>query len=171
MIAFQATLSAHSVYQRYFTFLELSHRIAEIQLHRICSAHSADLTTVIAEQTAGLHRILGVGSLGRVHQTSEAEFAILVSDEYQGQGLGTELLRTLVELSISFQFTRITGNILSENRVMQRIAWKLGFQVWYSSEEQLVKAVLEPTGKTGHRDLILNPADPIAGSQPHCPGR
>ena len=42
--------------------------------------------------------IVAVGRLSKSHAVPEAEFAILVADAWQGQGLGTELLNRLVQI-------------------------------------------------------------------------
>ena len=41
--------------------------------------------------------ILGVGRLSKLHGSNEAEFALTISDQWQGRGLGTQLLKMLVQ--------------------------------------------------------------------------
>jgi acetyltransferase len=60
----------------------------------------------------------------RTPGTDEAEFAILISDSVQGQGLGTELLRQWLRSAAPEAWHRITADILPDNRNMQRIAQK-----------------------------------------------
>ena len=43
--------------------------------------------------------IVGVGRLSKVYGGDEAEFAILIKDDYQGKGLGRELLQRLLEVA------------------------------------------------------------------------
>jgi len=50
---------------------------------------------------------------------TEAEFAILVADASQRQGLGTELLRRLVQVGRDEQLTRIVASIDADNQDMQ----------------------------------------------------
>ena len=66
--------------------------------------------------------------------------AILVSDDFQRQGLGTELLRRLIEIGRQEKIERIVADILAENRAMQRICERLGFQLQYDPEDGPVKA-------------------------------
>jgi acetyltransferase len=84
--------------------------------------------------------IVAVGRLTRERDTSEAEFALLVSDAWHERGLGTELLRRLISLARSEGISEVFGSILPENRPMQEICRQLGFKVQYSSEEGVVKA-------------------------------
>jgi acetyltransferase len=51
------------------------------------------------DQPTGKQYILGVGRLNKLQADKEAEVAVLVSDQYQHLGLGTELLRRLVQIA------------------------------------------------------------------------
>ena len=73
--------------------------------------------------------------------TREAEFAILVTDNHQRSGLGTELLRRLVEIGRREGRQRITGDVLPENTGMQRAAQKLGFKIRF--HEGLARAEMD----------------------------
>jgi acetyltransferase len=50
-----------------------------------------------------------------------------VSDRYQHLGLGTELLRLLLEIGRDEGLERISAEILRENQAMQRICRALDF--------------------------------------------
>jgi acetyltransferase len=56
--------------------------------------------------------------------------------------LGTELLRQLVEVGRAEGVLRITADILPENRNMQRIAEKLGFQLTHCAGDECARAEL-----------------------------
>ena len=68
-----------------------------------------------------------MGRLSRCHGENAAEFALLVSDAWQHQGLGTTLLALLLEIGKDEGLERITAEILHENQAMQRVCAKLGF--------------------------------------------
>ncbi len=89
------------------------------------------------------HEIIGVGSLIKEQNTKSAEVALLVADQFQRKGLGTELLRRLIQVGRDEHLQRLTGDILIENRGMQEICRKLGFRLQYSLEDQLVAVDLE----------------------------
>ena len=101
MIQFHKTLSEHSVYCRYFHFIKLSQRIAHERLTRLCFIDYDREMALVADyhnpQTS-THEILAVARLSKLHGINEAEFALLVSDSYQRQGLGTELLERLIQV-------------------------------------------------------------------------
>lgn len=130
LVDFHHTLSEESVYLRYFHLMNLSHRVAHDRLTRICFIDYDREMALVADHKnpdTGKHRILGVGRLSKQHGQNEAEFAMLVSDSYQQQGLGTKLLEQLVAIARQEGMTRITAEILRENRAMQRVCEKVGF--------------------------------------------
>src|SRR5262249_17683287 len=101
IVKFHETLSERSVYYRYFSALKLGQRIAHERLIRICFNDYDREIAIVAERhpsKTGEHEILGVGRLSKAHGLNEAEFAVLVSDQAQGHGLGTELLKLLVQV-------------------------------------------------------------------------
>ena len=60
---------------------------------------------------------------------SDAEFAIVLSDDWQGRGLGTRLLVSLLVAAKSHGVRRLVGTTMSENRGMLALARKLGFRL------------------------------------------
>ena len=54
---------------------------------------------------------------------------MLIADPWQRQGLGTTLLRQLLEIGREEGLERICAEILQENRAMQQICRKLGFRL------------------------------------------
>ena len=81
-----------------------------------------------------------MGRLSKQHNPGEAEFAVLVSDAWQHQGLGTELLRRLIEIGRDEKLTSLSGVVLAENHAMQHICRKVGFKVVLNGEENSFKA-------------------------------
>ncbi|NES01840.1 MAG: bifunctional acetate--CoA ligase family protein/GNAT family N-acetyltransferase [Okeania sp. SIO2F4] len=137
IVQFHKTLSEESVYLRYFNFLKLSRRIAHERLTRICFIDYHREMALVADYKnpeTGSHEILGVGRLSKSHGVNEAEFAMLVSDRYQRQGLGTELLLRLVQVGQDEKLEGIVATILAENTPMQRVCEKVGFQLQRSAD-------------------------------------
>ena len=131
IVAFHHTLSEESVYQRYFSSLKLTDRIAHERLTRICFNDYDREIALVAERkgaTAKDREILGVGRLSKLRGQTEGEFALLVSDRWQRQGLGTELLKRIVEVARAEKLSRLSAIILPTNRSMQHVARKAGFR-------------------------------------------
>ena len=132
LVQFHKTLSEESVYLRYFHLMKLSQRTAHERLTRICFIdYDRQIALVVDYENpqTGEHEILGAGRLTRQHGTNEAEFAMLVADSAQHLGIGTELLRRLIQIAQQESIERITAEILLENRAMQHVCQKLGFEI------------------------------------------
>ncbi|MEW4570848.1 bifunctional acetate--CoA ligase family protein/GNAT family N-acetyltransferase [Tautonia sp. JC769] len=146
MIAFHESLSERSVYSRYFQAMKLSTRVAHERLTRICFIdYDREMALVVSRRPTepGRHEILAVGRLSRQHSFDEAEFALLVADPYQGQGLGGELLRRLIQIARNEGIRRVTADMLRDNRPMQQVCERLGFRLRYDPDDQIVHAEIE----------------------------
>jgi acetyltransferase len=145
LVKFHETLSERSVYMRYFSPLKLSQRVAHERLTRICFVdYDREMALVVEHQgpQSGERQILAVGRLVKLRGTNEAEYAILVSDQWQGQGIGTELLQRLIQVGRDEGLSRIVAEILPDNRAMQQISQRLGFKLQRSLGAP-VRAVLD----------------------------
>jgi acetyltransferase len=143
LVRFHETLSDRTVYMRYLHVLKLSQRVAHERLTRICFIDYDREMALVAERKdpdTGEAQILAVGRLKKTHASNDAEFAILITDEYQGRGLGSELLRRLLEIGKDEKLTRITADILPDNFAMQRVCENLGFKICRDIEDPVVKA-------------------------------
>ena len=146
IVNFHQTLSEQSVYMRYFHMIALSQRIAHERLTRICYVDYDREIALVADQknaASGERGILGVGRLTREPGTDEAQFAVLVADPAQGQGLGSELVRRLIDVGRRENLKRITAETLPDNFAIQKICERLGFHLERDAEEGVVKAEIE----------------------------
>jgi acetyltransferase len=145
MIEFHKTLSDRSVYLRYFGMLSLEKRILHERLRRVCFIDYDREIALVADLKThdGTHKILGVGRLTKEHGIDEAEFAILVSDAWQGKGLGSELLRSLVQVGRRENVRRIVGHIMAENTMMKRVSQAIGFRVRFDGANREWRAEID----------------------------
>jgi acetyltransferase len=137
MVKFHGSLSEESVYYRYFSKLKLDQRVAHERLTRICFNDYDREIALVAERKdaeSGQHEIIAVGRLSKARGLNEAEFALLISDRWQGLGLGTDLLKRLVQVGRDEKLARITAFILSENHAMHYLSKKAGFKLERDSE-------------------------------------
>jgi acetyltransferase len=143
MVKFHETLSERSVYLRYFHLMNLEQRVTHERLTRICFIDYDREMALVAERRnpeTGEPEILGVGRMTKVHGTNEAEVAVLVSDHWQGRGLGKELLARLLVVGADEKLSKLTADILPDNRDVMRICEKLGFSLKHSLEDEVVHA-------------------------------
>jgi acetyltransferase len=141
---FHETLSERTVYLRYLEHLRLNQRVAHQRLARLCFIDYARDMALVAEAaaTGGGTNILAVGRLSRTGPV-ESEFSVLVADAHQGQGLGLELLRRLVEIGRKEGLRRITAEMSPANGAMQAVSRKLGFRLRGELQDPTIEAVLD----------------------------
>jgi len=143
MVHFHETLSERSVYYRYFHLMNLEQRTTHERLTRICFIDYDRELALVAERrdpATGESELLGVGRLSKIFGANEAEVAVLVSDAWQGRGLGKELLARLQIVGADEKLDRLTADILPENRDVQRLCEKLGFALKHLPDEGVVRA-------------------------------
>jgi acetyltransferase len=150
LIKLHQALSERTVYLRYFQPLKLSQRTAHERLTRICFIDYDREMALVVEHTKadGSPEIIGIGRLSKLRGRNEAEMAVLIDDRFQYQGLGTELYRRLVEIARDEHVSKVVSTILSENREMQAICRKLGFQLHADLEDGTIQAVLNLPAET-----------------------
>ena len=145
MVQFHTTLSERSVYLRYFCSLSLSTRVEHERLVRICFASYDRGFALVADRKnleSGEHEVLGVGRFSAINRF-EAEAAVLVSDRWQGRGLGTELLASVARVAREEKMRRLSGEILRDNLATQAIFKKVGFKLSLTDDPSSVSALLE----------------------------
>lgn len=146
MVALHEKLSEQTVYLRYFHMLNLGQRVAHERLTRICFNDYDREIALVVERAVNPENsekeILGVGRLSKLPAGGDAEWAILVRDDFQRHGLGTELLCRLIALARAERITRLIAEILPDNYGMRRVAERLGFKLTYELEDGVTKAEL-----------------------------
>jgi RimJ/RimL family protein N-acetyltransferase len=72
----------------------------------------------------------------------EAEIAFVVIDAYQGQGIGTLLMRHLAIIARSAGLKELIADVLPENAAMRKVFSKFGFEARRSQDPQVVHLAL-----------------------------
>jgi acetyltransferase len=150
MVKFHQSLSERSVYLRYFQALKLDQRVTHERLMRRCFIDYDREIALVAERKESKtseREFLGVARLIKLHGTSEAEFALLVSDQAQRKGLGLELLKRLISVAHDEKIERLRADILPENEGMRRLLTHLHFTFDAAPQDSTVRAslLLEPS--------------------------
>ena len=130
MASFNRTLSPYSIYLRYFHPVSPAQLMSHDQLAMLCFVDYDREMALVAERKddRGRTQIVGMGQLTKLQGTNDGEFAILIGDQYQRTGLGTELLARLIQIGRDEKLDRIVAEILPENEGMRRVCQKLGFE-------------------------------------------
>ena len=144
LVKFHNSVSERSVYLRYFSMMKLGQRIAHDRLSRLSFIdYDREMAFVAVKRDANNEpEILGIGRLTKAFGRGEAEFGLLISDLYQRNGLGTELLKRLIEYGQHEHVKTIWAYVLPENTGMLTIAKHLGFKQKFDAEEKLMRVTL-----------------------------
>jgi acetyltransferase len=143
LVRFHEQLSDLTVYYRYMHQITLTQRIAHERLARICFIdYDREMALVVEKKNPKSKQIeiIAVGRLSKIHGTNDAEFAIVISDKYQRQGLGTELMKKLIDIGKLEKIDRIVAELLPDNAGMTRVMDKVGFRFRNDIEKQVVIA-------------------------------
>jgi RimJ/RimL family protein N-acetyltransferase len=82
--------------------------------------------------TARTEELIAVARLARPEnqpRSPEAEVAVVVRDDYQGQGIGTEMLKHLITLARQMRIKTLTASIQTDNTAIFKILQKLSIPV------------------------------------------
>jgi acetyltransferase len=119
-------LSAHTGYQRLMSTrrpsLEELVRFTDIDDER-------ELALIATTPAQGRERQIGVARYVKESSPGDAEFAIVLGDDWQGRGLGTRLLTSLALAAKRRGVRRLVGTTLSVNNGMLALGRKLGFEL------------------------------------------
>ena len=101
-------------YQRYFSLQEWR----DLQLRRLSGGHRGATLVV----TCGEDLIVGLGNVfpdaDAEPDKPTAEIALLIEDDYQGDGIGSALLARMLELAPQMGFDHVVAHVLAENGAM-----------------------------------------------------
>ena len=121
---FFGTLSERS---RYLRFQHHLPRLSPTMLERFTQLdYDRELALVVLDPKDG--EFIGVGRYAPNPDGTSAEFALTISDAWQGRGLGSALLSRLCLRAKEAGYTALVGYVLAENREMLDLAAHLGFQ-------------------------------------------
>ena len=146
MRGFHNSLSDRTVYMRYLSPMLASTRTTHERLARMThNDYDREIALVVEGEASGEKTIFGVARLSKLRGTDEeARFTMLVSDAYQGQGLGKELLTRLIRIGRDEQIKRIIALMSPENGPMKHLCKAVGFSSFeVDPENGMLKAQIE----------------------------
>jgi len=113
--------SESTLYRRYLTAVG---QWRDVTLRRLTGGHRG--ATLVAMSEDGT--IVGLGHVfpDASAQSQTAEIAVLVEDAYQGRGVGTRLVRHMLELAGRLGFDDVTATVLAQNDEMLRVLDSMG---------------------------------------------
>jgi RimJ/RimL family protein N-acetyltransferase len=114
-----AQLSPDSRYRR---FLTIKPHLSAGELRYLTHVDGRDHVAMIATPADDPEQIVAVGRFVRLHSDpTAAEFAIVVGDPVQGEGLGTELIGRLACAATESGVERFTATVLADKEPVRRL--------------------------------------------------
>lgn len=141
--AFHERLSPQAICFRFFGIMpELTSAFAERLSHVDYDERMAVVATPSADASAP---IIAVARYERTART-EAEFALVVEDDWQGKGIGPRLLWALAEYARDHEITTFIAEVMYTNERMLALLRHARFPVTMRMREGRVVARLDITG-------------------------
>jgi acetyltransferase len=140
--------------------LELFHRFSQetiyLRFHHVVTKMSREeavkYCTIDYDNTFALvatiekgasEKLLAIGRYYRLPRKDAAEFAIVVADKYQKQGIGTHLMKELSAVAKAKGVRFFEGEVLIESKDMMQIIKDSGFQETQEFDEGAYHVVLD----------------------------
>lgn len=121
-----------------YLFGDASHELAS----RFCFNDYDRELAIVAEVTHGAtSKLIGVGRLVADAEHTEAEFAVLVVDAWQGRGLGGILADECLMICHSWGIHRVIAEVAPENRQMLKMFEQRGFHFDRTVAADVVRVV------------------------------
>jgi acetyltransferase len=141
LVAHHRTLSEQTIRRRFFSMVKM---LSRDSLIRLCHLDYAREMALVAERRNEADRpeLVGVARYYMNPQTRSAEFAVVVTDAWQGHGVGQHLMERLIAVARARGVRQLVGLVLSENGPMRKLAQELGFQEGPATERDAVQVVL-----------------------------
>lgn len=115
-------LSAISRYQRFL--MAISELPKDLLLHRF--THPLDRREVVLVAACGDAHIVGMAQYVTDNDARGCEFAIVIDDSWQRQGLGTVMLQLLMRIAASSGARHAHSDVLADNLAMRSLAARFG---------------------------------------------
>ena len=118
-------LSEQTMIERFFSPIkDMTHEM----LVRFCNIdYDREIAIVAYLKDGETNRIIGISDI-IIDQNMQSQFAVLIHDAFQGQGLGRKLIDTLIGIAQERGLSRINGIVLTENARMLKLLRRLGFK-------------------------------------------
>lgn len=131
------SLSDQSIYRRFMSQrTDMPHeRLQDF----VVIDYTNEMVILAVKQDGEVEEVIGVGQYGIDPNSHTAEVALVVRDDYQGRGVGAELLSYLTELAQKAGLMGFTAEVLIENVPMMRLFEKMGFDIQRRTEQGVIE--------------------------------
>jgi len=119
-------LSDQTIINRFFSMLKsMPHR----RLQQFCCVdYQTEMSLVAITKEGVKQKVVGLGSYHLNPATHRAEIAFMVADAWQGKGIGTFMMKSLVRIAKSKKIKGFTAEVLRDNVAMIALMHKAGVE-------------------------------------------
>ncbi|MDZ7663713.1 MAG: bifunctional acetate--CoA ligase family protein/GNAT family N-acetyltransferase [Desulfotignum sp.] len=135
------SLSSQSRYMRFFSPLKELSRDMLIKLTQIDYDREIALVALMGKKDS--QTMVGVCRIIVFPDQTQAEFAIAISDDWQGKGIGSSLLTQCLKSARQMGIRHVMGVVLAENTQMLKLGRKLGFTIKRMAEGGEYELIIE----------------------------
>jgi acetyltransferase len=126
MFRFLEGVSSESMYMRFFGFVpQFTHNL---MTRFVNIDYDREMAIVATIEKEGQEEIIGVVRIIEDAWRETAEYSILISDHWHGQGLGNLLTDYILEIARARKINKIVATVLSSNSAMIHIFQRRGFE-------------------------------------------
>lgn len=137
-------LSLQSRYQRFFYPL---HELTPDLLARFVQHDPAQAMTLLAfTWQNGRDRVVAMAQYVADPYPQRCDFAVVVADEWQGRGLGRQLIQALICIARAAGIEHIDGDVLAENAPMLGLLADMGFMLAAHEEGPYLRKATKALG-------------------------
>ena len=131
-----------SAQAKQFRFMGMLNELSPTMLARFTQIdYGREMALVALTEEGGKFVQQGVARYMINSDNTSCEFAIVVSDKHQHQGIGTRLMKALLDAARYHDLKVIEGSVLSENKGMLKLMEELGFSANRSPDDRDVYLV------------------------------
>ncbi len=125
---------------KYFRFMQTLNELTPEMLVRFTQLdYNRELALIAVMEKAGIEVELGVARYVMNPDGKSCEFALVVADEWQHRGIGSQLMTHLLEAARERGFSSMDGEILADNQKMLELVKGLGFHIRSSEQDSAIK--------------------------------
>jgi acetyltransferase len=127
---------------RYYRFMNELRELTPQMLERFTRIDPAnEMAFIVTVAPAGVETEIGVGRYIINPDRESCEFAVAVADDWQHHGIGSRLMRALMEHARARGLKRMDGYVLSANAKMLELMRELGFEIHASPGDPTTRIV------------------------------
>ena len=128
---------------KYFRFMNAIHELSQEMLVRFTQIdYHNEMALIAVRHTGEGEEQIGVARYTTNVDKKSCEFALVVSDRWQGKGIAHHLMRSLMAVARDRDLEIIEGQVLSDNKKMLELMRSLDFDIENDAEDSSIKHVV-----------------------------